>query len=305
VFCCYSFLPGATLANVRADVVSIVTGQTDVSALSAACNKAGSFITSGEPAGWSVHDAAAGASATAVSAPCVDGSFKYAVLDFGTANYLQLKCFEAWDAASHAGTNQTYTPSATDYAQPMNLTSGGTLYIAASNRHLILFAVNLPSTLAGANGASMILERERGVDPWDTTANGYPLAIFCTSTLLVSPVPTSGGGFLSPRLRGLTSDRKGSSYGFTPFTSVGRAVSTGSISPTDMGMDAGMMPKHLVLPIYGCAAYGIQTVNFAGRIQGEIYATTNTGANLMEMVYDGKTFILLNISSGRLAIPGF
>jgi hypothetical protein len=92
--------------------------------------------------GWELFDAAAGASARCYRAPIADGNmaFKYMVLDFGTANYMLCKVYEAWNATTHVGTNMAVVGDNTQYNQQVSLSAGGVMWVFANARYAAFFS---------------------------------------------------------------------------------------------------------------------------------------------------------------------
>ncbi|MBF0097505.1 MAG: hypothetical protein HQM04_16690 [Magnetococcales bacterium] len=169
---------GSSAANVLSDVVAILTGTTNVANLSAACNQAVSSITATVAAGWSVHDASAGSNAQAIRAPNADSGYKYVVVDTNTAGAIFTKVWESWDNSAHTGTNLAYNSDATAYSQRLDLTNGGTLYIFASARFLMLASSVAAGWGSPTNGGpSGCFERTRAC-VWDTPAFGFPVSLF-------------------------------------------------------------------------------------------------------------------------------
>ena len=176
----YAYSAGATTANILADVVAIVTGETNVNNLSSSCDKANSSIVADVAAGWTLHDAAAGTNAKTVKAALADdaATFKYLILDTNTASSILTKVYETWDAGAHTGTNKCTNSDNASYNQQINTTSGGIIHIFATARFMLLCS-QLGSTWGSPSysGGSGCFERTR-VCPWDTVAAGYPPYLF-------------------------------------------------------------------------------------------------------------------------------
>ncbi|MBF0629105.1 MAG: hypothetical protein HQL91_12885 [Magnetococcales bacterium] len=194
----YVYLAGASAANILADLVAILTGETVVANLSASCDKAQTTILSTIPAGWSLHDGSAGTNAKTIKAPLADDAtkFKYVVLDANTAGYIQTKVYETWDATAHTGTNIAYNSNSPSASQQFSTTLAGTVHLFASARFLLL--ASLYNGIWGsstATGPSGCLERTR-VCPWDTVAAGWPPFAFTN----LGNIATDGSGSYPPRL---------------------------------------------------------------------------------------------------------
>ncbi|MBF0186006.1 MAG: hypothetical protein HQM06_16675 [Magnetococcales bacterium] len=175
----YVYSAGSSQAQVLADVVAILTGTTDVATLSASCNKALSSITATVAAGWAVHDVSAAINAQALRAANADSSsYKYVVIDTNTAGAIFAKVYESWDAGTHVGSNLAYNSDVASYAQRLDLSNGGTLYILASARFLLLASSIAAGWGSPSNGGpSGCFERSRAC-LWDTPSFGFPPALF-------------------------------------------------------------------------------------------------------------------------------
>ena len=176
----YKYNNGATQANVLADVVAILTGTTDVSTLSASCDKVNSTVlTTWATAGWLMHDATPGTANSAVlKAPISDnpGQFKYLWLSTNTANAFISVLYESWNATSHTGTNPTSYDSTAGYTQRVNYAyaSGGFIYISSSENHALFHTYSSGNAIGTSNtlGPTGCVDYTRW-NPWDVPANGY------------------------------------------------------------------------------------------------------------------------------------
>ena len=178
----YQYLSGvqATVqANILADIVALVTGETNVANLSASCDKVNSQIISTVAAGWALHDAAAGTNARCIKAPFADdaNAFKYAVIDTNTNGSIYMKVYEGWNATTHTGTN--LCSNNVQFFQQFDTVNGGTIHVFATARYLCL-ASKLTTGAFGSgtyNGASGCFERTRFC-PFDTPARGFPPFVY-------------------------------------------------------------------------------------------------------------------------------
>lgn len=220
----YVYGAGATAANILADLVAILTGETDVNTLSASCNKAFTTIESITPSGWTLHDAAAGPNAQCIKAPLADDpeTFKYVVIDTNTAGYVLTKVYEAWNATTHVGTNPAFNSDVVGYAQRISTTVAGFIHIFSTARFLLL--ASRYSGLWGSStnaGPSGCFERTRQC-AWDTVTAGWPPFYFCA----FGDLATTGGGAWSPRLM----TRSQTTLTGTSASFVGQAGPMGSVS---------------------------------------------------------------------------
>lgn len=115
----YNFTAGSAYADILSDVTAILTGETNIANLSAACDQALTTIDARIPAGWTVHDAAADTDAKCLKAPHADDptQFKYALIGqlpsiLTLSNYarawddhMSLVGCEDWDAVNKVATN--------------------------------------------------------------------------------------------------------------------------------------------------------------------------------------------------------
>jgi hypothetical protein len=181
----YNYTSGATLANIAADVIALLTGTVLKASLSAGCDAANTeiYAPSGDNAGyavagWTVHDAAAGTNKQVLKAAVVDDAafYKYVMVDYNTAGYMQLHLYETWDAGTHAGTNQA-TAIATTGQQRITVGTGATLAIGASARYIMMQSITAAGIGASeANEWTGVFERSR-LAPWDTVGNAYPPSV--------------------------------------------------------------------------------------------------------------------------------
>jgi len=125
--------------------------------------------------GWALYDASAGTNARAYRAVCIDGlAYKYVVLDFNTANRMYIKTYNAWNSGTHAGADLAYQSDNTVYAQQIDLTNGGKLYLYATARYVAAISNNagvIGSTTGGSWCGCFEVTRD---NPEDTAALGYP-----------------------------------------------------------------------------------------------------------------------------------
>jgi hypothetical protein len=185
----YVYKAGSTKANVLADIVALLTGETNKANLSADCVQANTeILTTESVAGWTLHDAAAATNRVVLSAPCEDALFtKYFGLDFNGATLVYAGGASTWDAGAHTGTECVGTfnnPAGIPFTQSannFNLANGGTIIISASARHIYL-AFKSTGTFIGAGITEFARE-----GPNETTT--YPnWAILTINGLFVRPI---------------------------------------------------------------------------------------------------------------------
>jgi hypothetical protein len=113
--------------------------------------------------GWSVHDSAASATSKCYKALCVDGvTYKYALLNWTTANTIGIQVYEGWNASTHVGINLAGFGSVCN--QPLTLAVGGNLYVFATARHFAILARSNLGTFGGTTnfGATAVTGGAQG-----------------------------------------------------------------------------------------------------------------------------------------------
>ncbi|MEO5330556.1 MAG: LamG domain-containing protein [Magnetococcus sp. YQC-5] len=198
----YQYQSGATAANILADLVAILTGETNVANLSASCNKATTTIMATIPAGWVLHDATAGTNARCIKSPLADdvSTFKYVVIDTNVAGFILTKIFETWNTTTHTGTNICFNSDVTTACQRVSTILAGEINIFASARFLLLASLYNGQWGSSSNaGPSGCFERTRAC-PWDTVAAGWPPFVFINFGDITASV--HGGFAYAPRLLG-------------------------------------------------------------------------------------------------------
>lgn len=142
--------------------------------------------------GWSEYDASAGTNKKCWRAANADGTYKYVTIDWNTSGYVLLQLWESWNSGTHTGTNLAQVSTsdaaqaraATDYGQVIDLTNGGTLYVFANSKWLILLSyANSAYGDDWHNGWTGVVEIARTVNG-DTTAANYPCAVWISSSYL-------------------------------------------------------------------------------------------------------------------------
>lgn len=91
--------------------------------------------------GWQVYDAESTTSCV-FRAPMVDAAevYKYVKLE-ATTETLALEVYESWNATTHIGINKSYMgPTSGIFAQRLNFTSGGCIFVFSNQRWLVLYS---------------------------------------------------------------------------------------------------------------------------------------------------------------------
>jgi len=298
MYASYYYSASSTAANILADVVAILTGETNKANLSASCDQTNTNISAAVTvAGWSVYDASAGTNAQCLLAAVADNAsqYKYMVLDTNTANYLKMFVYEDWNSSTHTGTNVTTYAGSTSYSQRVNVTSGGRLEIYATVRCCLMFSFQ--SNVWGSSSGSSwtgIVERTRK-SPWDTVANGYPPFMFING-ITVSYEPRT----LSATGTDLTATGAVTYLGHP----LGIAAGTPQAPPSNViPIDSDKNLGHMFLPI--CATNPL-TGHFGGDISSlcDIYLTThNYGSTYDTILNNSSEYIIWATgTTWRLAI---
>ncbi len=283
----YTYAASATAAHILADVVSFLTGTTDVGDFSDSCDYGNSEIdVSVVAAGWTVHDASAGTNAQVLKALVANSSetYKYLKIDTNSAGYIKLIPYYAWNNSAHTGTYASYNSDTTAYSQRLNVAAGGRLDIRANVHCVWAFSFQ-----AGAYGSSTgsspsgILERTR-LSPWDIEANGYPPYLFaCGVTAATYTEPLS--------LNASSGDVTGSSATCTPICSFG-TISATAIPASTVPSTTGKVGKHALIP-FGAnrPADGHLGGDFSALC--DIWLTTyGNGSPYDTMTYGGGTYVI-------------
>lgn len=145
MFALYRYAAGSTFSNVVADIIKIITGETNKATLSAACVQADTYIlTTYCTSNITVHDAAAGTNIQILKQPNADGStFKYIGIDYSTADTIRFGGCETWDAVAHIGTNALgHDIIACTAVQACNVLSVSSIYINPSNGGYAMISID-------------------------------------------------------------------------------------------------------------------------------------------------------------------
>lgn len=294
----YSYNAGATQANILADVVAILTGTTDKNTLSATCDKPNTeILTTYDPAGWVMHDAAAGTNKVVLKATNVDATTKYAVIDTNSAGYLVIHAAEAWNETTHTGTNVTTIGNT--YQQRYSTTLVGVLHISASNRRIIAYGVYSGAEGgATANSWTGVCERVRGTMWWDTVGANYPL---CTA---ITGVSLSGNGAIcqTPRARQFTLLTDSTTS--TMSTGVGvinySTQATSQTTPNAKLLTTGGLSAYFVAPliIWSQSTSEYRIFKFSANCDIWFFMRSY-GSVADEVTFNSKQYILITNSSGN------
>lgn len=178
------FTASVTTADAMADIVDVLTGETDVGNLTSA-EPTSEIYTTSSVSGWTLWDDL-GSDDKVLRAPYDDvpTNYKYIRLTGGTTSghrYISWEFYRDWDEISHTGTlntrktsvNGNLTTSYTNfnmiyYAHSAN--NACTSFISSSIRHLATHCITNGNTMV--TGVNILSERTR-ISDWDTISNGY------------------------------------------------------------------------------------------------------------------------------------
>jgi hypothetical protein len=186
------------------------------SALADIIDTIGDFITNATYGrGWALYDNAAGTNAKAYRALNADGTtYKYIVLDYNTAGYILFKVYTSWNSGTHSGTNVAYLSDQTGYAQRIDITNGGSLYMSVRAAAFVMQSSNGSSTGAGACGVVEI-SRDNAED-----TGGTPY-VWINTSLMLDATPGGTIGIVA--------------YPASPQGNTGSAASAATFMITDFG----------------------------------------------------------------------
>lgn len=298
MFAAYSFYSGSSAANILADVVALLTGTTNKTLLSAACNKAASsIVNSYDSAGWVMHDAAAGTNRVVLSSACADGSTtKYLIIEATTDGYLNFGSCESWNSSTHTGTNYNYGTMLPSSINIYFSSSAGVLYISSSNRGVALSHKTTADIIATY---IIVLEWER-TSALMLLAAGYP----CWGGLGDLNSFTNNNTFNIPRIKNhaAAGDLVGSSALVT-------LLRLGAINGSTVG--GSLYPRSVTDSTYIEVAdeFYAATTNSAGGYPIAVLGKAlkkmfglEAGVDLDEIVVNGFTFIRLGAISNYPAL---
>lgn len=296
------FNAGATQAQMGADVVAVIGGETDVNNLSAGCDKANSSISVAyDNAGWSVYDATAGTNKQVLRAPCNDDptQYKYAVVDYNNSGYIALNVVESWNNSTHVGTNYAYSALSTNWNRaPVSTSLATTVYLSASNRRIAMWGTY---TGVASTALALVLECDTAFT-WCGAGQGFvPVCALAgpnqTQVYMPRYIGKDGSTYSqnSSNFNTIVSSMGGTSWAQLDST-------PGSGAPMGGGLFA--TPITPIFPNYGSSQ---QAPMISGFSLTDIYWTPGVGSMLDEVPYNGKTYVMWNTTnsgtSGKFLVP--
>ena len=104
MFCTYRMNATCTNVNLAADLLALLTGQTDKNLLSSGCDKTNTNIINVAAAGWTLHDQVS-TTKFVVKAKEANGTIDKFMMIEVTASAINMSVYETWNATTHTGTN--------------------------------------------------------------------------------------------------------------------------------------------------------------------------------------------------------
>ncbi len=290
MYAVYTYAAATTQANLVADVIKLLTGETNKSNLSSDCVQASTTITSTVAAGWAVYDSAAGSNEQCIRVLNQDGvTYKYYNFLASSTTVISGKISEAWNAGAHTGTNTSATLSSV-----WSSTGGGVLYIYATAKNIVIQSYSSATfqTLVGM----CLFEMSR-----DSIPSGYPCAALLN---------TANTGFCQgssaltiPRLK--SANAAGDTANSTNIAGGPLTVSTNNGSPTTATHVYRTSGEVQTLPFYklgfggSAAAAGFHYYGAAY----DVYIGSHTNyANLDEIAYNGVIYVAIKGSASTFAL---
>jgi hypothetical protein len=290
MYAVYNYKAGSTQAQVLSDIISILTGTTNVASLSASCVQSNTSITSTVAAGWSVWDASAGTNWQMLRTLAQDGvTYKYWGIQLnGISTFL---CFiaETWNASTHAGTNACTTGSGS-----WDATNGGYFYIYATAKNIIMISWTTTGSFRGFTGSTIETTRDAAIP------SGYPCyAMFSQAAGQSAPwfsLANTSSWFIS-RAKNQTSS--GDTTVSAAITNLGPILNVGGPQGAGSGLyrDAS---ENQYIALYS-AGMSFNSV-FAGTAYDIKLSSVSSATLLDEFSYSGTNYV--NFGFGATASGG-
>lgn len=297
MYAVYNYKAGSSVTNLINDLVKLATGETNKANLSADCVQANTTIISTVAAGWTVHDADAGANSQVIKCLQADGTtMKYFRLTGVSNTSYRGTAYESWNATSHTGTNPTGDTNGFMIGD-WDTVNGGYFYIYVSPRTIFMRPYH---TAAWKGPGSFIcLEYTK-----ESVFAGYPSYIVSASNYNYTSSPVAGGVYwLGPRIKmpNTTGDYATGTNGHMTHA-VG--VSTGaSLSATESpycrdSSEAIYVVTYKLEVRHTPATYTQIGVHRCGEVYDILGMSGVLGANLDEITISGKTYVLHCVAGG-------
>lgn len=307
MFARYEYKAGSAPTEIINDLILLLTGTTDVNALSASCVKETSYINSdvARPAGWELWDAAPNATGKCVRALNADGStYKYVLIDrHATSGVIYFKTYESWNATTHVGTN--LCSGSDNAAMTYRPVDGGIIFISASARSLFAQTWSIGTW---DSGPFFVCEHTRD-EPWDTVEHGSTCFGYGNYNIFSSSAgynSNSGYEFTKPRIKypvtGDVVNGNASSPLMGPYSNNYGNINLYNSSPGERIRDAAGNGVHAF-----CNIMVVNSKAIFGKLYDVYLTTRGAGLPSDEAVYDGKTYFIMGNPTGgvRIAVPKF
>lgn len=143
------------VSELMSDITAILTGTTDVAALSASCDKPNtSFLASTKPSAWTVHDPLTGDVnySKILAAPDATAAVnKYIKIRYVASSGITFNVYSTWNAATHTGTDATSDIYTCGYNTPSIVTTQSlVLYIIATTEYIYILPYQAGTLLNAA-----------------------------------------------------------------------------------------------------------------------------------------------------------
>lgn len=252
------------------------------------------IYTSWATAGWTVFDASAGTNAQCLYAPnhasFAPTAYKYVTLDTNTTGFILQKTYELWNSETHAGTNLCYASDATATNQQINTTSGGSIYISSSARHLWMISYQASTWGSSTgNGSSGVFERV-GMHPQDTVANAYPPYVWVNLNRVLAAGAAGNPNASHPRLlKADGTDGTGTNAATMTITPIFGAVTT-ITSQLPIGSAKSLLYPFFPMIVLHSTNYWGGDISTYSNIYYTNYAVITA---LTERIESGNTYVII------------
>lgn len=305
MYAVYCYAAGATAANVNADLIKLMTGETNKANLSADCVQANTSIVSTVPAGWTVYDSAAGGNSQVIRSLCADGTtYKYYKVNVSSTTVIDYNSYEGWNNTTHVGTNPTMPTAYGSGA--WSSVNGGYFYMYVSNRSIVCLSFT-SAAYQNINGALFFETTRDGILP------GYPCFFqygFNSNNVLY--FGSTSSAFYSPRMKNnsSTGDVLSSSMSYSGIMMAQNCSSAAIPDTVGFYRDASEANNIAYYKI-GISAHNAGSESRLGRrYLGEVYdvfcVASAVGSARDEFTSGGKTYVLHGNPAGSslyLALP--
>lgn len=292
MYAVYCYQAGSTATNVLADMVKLLTGETNKANLSSDCVQANTSIISTVSAGWTVHDSAVGSGSQVIKCLQADGTTMkyYRLMNNDSTSYRGI-AYESWNATTHTGTNPTGDANGF-MTGSWSLINGGYFYIYASPRTIFMRPYHTAAWQTTGTGA--YLEFTRETDP-----TGYPTSIVASNG---SSTPV-GYNWICPRVKMPNSAGDYASVSNGHFTHVVGIAAGSNLADSNAAFcrnaaEATQVIAYKLEARRTTATYSLLGAHRCGEIYDILGVAGSLGTNLDEITISGKTYVLHHVVGG-------